>query len=558
MAYFLRRVFNPTLFTLFCLIYFWVNGVSGLDRLPHIYEDEAWQTAPGYTFWSRDTFGTFGTEIFTGFFGMEKHYYGFMPLYPIIIGAGLHVFGLGLFQARFINLLLNLLTLALTFRLGGKLFSRWHGAIAVFVLVGWKIAVPLPYLHSGIPFADVSRIVRYDNLVPLFGLIALLLIIEKPTSARNVFLAGLSLGCATLGHVYGGFWLPVIVIILLLLGVQVNRKILGAGAGFIIVLLPYGLFVASGWQDFQKQNANYAGRFDIFEALFYRENLRAEPERYQPIVDAAKEDGGGIGARLWLTIGGISLLLSLWQAWRETDDANDVLIIALAILGGLFALLLQFKTFTYLTTIWPLFAILIAKGVLQAWKWKFKFTRPILIIAVLMAFYEGAGAYGQMRYLARHQMPYAEFTKRISACLPPDSQVMGMQHYWLGLAAENHPVSYQSILVPIFLSNPDYVEHPIGFTEAIAPNPPDVILIDETMYVFLSEAAAESHPYHELATQIWAYLHNGNIIGWRYDSTYGRMTIYQFGENIREAENPTPNCLTMGNTPPTIYESLNK
>src|SRR6185295_8899870 len=157
--------FAPHLISLALLLYFWTVGLSNLDRFPKIHEDESWQAAPGYTFWAE---GRFGTDLFAGFFGMEQHYYGFMPLFPILVGGALHLFGVGLFQARLVPLILITLTLALTHRLGTKLYSPWHGTLAVAVLVGWRIAGPFPHLVSGIPMADVARITRYDSAVPVF------------------------------------------------------------------------------------------------------------------------------------------------------------------------------------------------------------------------------------------------------------------------------------------------------------------------------------------------------------------------------------------------------
>jgi hypothetical protein len=78
------------------------------------------------------------------------------------------LFGLGLFQARLVPLALILLTLALTHRLGAKLFSPWHGTMAIAILVTWRIAGPFAHLVSGIPLADVARIIRYDSAVPVF------------------------------------------------------------------------------------------------------------------------------------------------------------------------------------------------------------------------------------------------------------------------------------------------------------------------------------------------------------------------------------------------------
>src|SRR3954468_24354976 len=86
------------------LLYFWANGLTGLDRYPKIYQDESWIAAPGYTFWTE---GYFGTDLFKGFYGMEQHYYSFVPLFPLLVGGSLRLFGFGLFQARLVPLTLS-------------------------------------------------------------------------------------------------------------------------------------------------------------------------------------------------------------------------------------------------------------------------------------------------------------------------------------------------------------------------------------------------------------------------------------------------------------------
>src|SRR5687767_9798790 len=87
----------PAAIMLVLILDFWGAGITNLDRFPKVYEDESWVAAPGYTFWMR---GEFGTDLFAGFYGMDKHDYQMVPLLPVLVGGGLHLFGLGLFQAR--------------------------------------------------------------------------------------------------------------------------------------------------------------------------------------------------------------------------------------------------------------------------------------------------------------------------------------------------------------------------------------------------------------------------------------------------------------------------
>ncbi len=557
--------FTPYLVSLLLALYFWATGLANLDRFPKIHEDESWQAAPGYTFWAE---GRFGTDLFAGFYGMERHYYGFMPLFSILVGGALHLFGLGLFQARLVPLVLIMLTLALTHRLGARLFSPWHGMLAVAILVTWRIAGPFPHLVSGIPLADVARITRYDSAVPVFGLAALLLLVHTLPPPRsqiklsivncqlsivNFFRIGFLAGLATLSHVYGAFWLPALLLAMLwILGRQAIKPMLFAGFGFGLALTPWFLFVASGWADFLGQNRNYTDRFGLVDGRFYLINLLNEVERYDPILNGAKQS---LGAWLWLMLCSLSLIWlvrrtiqqpmvnSQWStANRQQTQAPShrppvisarLLIAVVGTLGVLFTFLLSFKTFSYLATLWPLFALVIAAGFIHLWQaptlrcwW-----RPALALFFLLAVAEGLLTQWQLQKVAQAFSPYKTFTGAVAAKLPPQSRVMALQHYWLGLAG--HSQDYRSILVPIFWTNPNYVSQPISFSEATQAILPQIILLDQIMLDFLAETAAPDHPLHQLGRDIWAYLpeRRARLIGQVDDPTYGRMQIYELTAN---------------------------
>ncbi|MBI1876972.1 MAG: hypothetical protein HYR94_01825, partial [Chloroflexi bacterium] len=512
--------FMPPIISLVLLLYFWVTGLANLDRFPKIHEDESWQAAPGYTFWED---GHFGTNLFASFYGMEQHYFGFMPLFPILVGGALHLFGMGLFQARLVPLSLMLLTLALTHRLGVKLFSRWHGAIAVAILVSWRIAGPFPHLVSGIPLADVARIVRYDSAVPVFGLAALLLLTmtaarRLPTARirtthhalHNFFGMGILAGLATLSHVYGAFWLPALLAATFWVASwRAIKPAIVMVAGFGLALTPWLIFVASGWTDFLAQTRNYADRFSLWDGRFYVINLLNEVERYDPILNGAKQS---LGAWLWLILCSLSLIWlvkcsgqrsivnSQWSivnrqrfpasglrpALRPTGGSNGspvisarILIAVVGTLGGLFTFLLSFKTFSYLATLWPLFAIAIAAGFLHVWQAKthYRWWRPALLLFFLLAMSEGGYFQARLQAAVQQMTPYQTFTQAIAAKLPPDSRLMGLQHYWLGLA--EHSKGYRSILVPIFWTDSRYLPEPISFGEAAQAIPPDIVLLDQ-------------------------------------------------------------------------------
>src|SRR5262245_51466167 len=80
------------------ILIFWANGLAHLGTWPLVHEDEPWIMSPGYTFWSE---GRFASDLFTGFYHMDQHYYGLVPVFALFNGGLAQFIGLGLFQTRF-------------------------------------------------------------------------------------------------------------------------------------------------------------------------------------------------------------------------------------------------------------------------------------------------------------------------------------------------------------------------------------------------------------------------------------------------------------------------
>src|SRR5438105_13007509 len=96
-------------------VIFLFSSLRHLDAVPQVYEDEPWQASTAYKLL---TSGVFGSDLFTGFYNMDQHYYGFLPLHPLLLTATFKLLGVGLAQARTETVLLSTLTLVLTFVLG--------------------------------------------------------------------------------------------------------------------------------------------------------------------------------------------------------------------------------------------------------------------------------------------------------------------------------------------------------------------------------------------------------------------------------------------------------
>ncbi len=509
----------PQLVVALLLAVFLGAGSLGLGRTPKVYEDEALIAAPGY---SLVTTGVFGTPLDPGFYGTEKHTYGLMPLFPILVGVSLRLFGLGLLQARLVPLLTAAGVLLLIHLVASRLLSAWHGVVAVGLLVIAPVSAPVAHLPAGIPLLDMARIVRYDIAVPLFGLAALLVLApvlkgDREPSPARLMLAGLLTGLATLCHLYGIFWLPALLLPLVLArGRRAFLPWVWGPVGLLAALLPWLVFVASGWRDYVGQNLHYSDRFRLLEAGFYAANLRSEISRYGLVLKAATSHLSPWLFLLSLALGGATLL-------RRGPRS---LLSILAVLVLCTAVLLSSKNVLYLAPLWPLFALVASAGILALWQRSGRPGRLVIVAAGVSLVFEGASAIGRELAEARRTTPYAELSRRLAALIPAGSRVVGMQHYWLGLA-EKFP---DYAVVPFHHALRRYMGTPVPFELAIERSHPDVFLLDPVLSDVLRSGAPADPEIQALRESVRDWLsRRGRLIATLDDPSYGRFEIYTVG-----------------------------
>jgi hypothetical protein len=521
-----RRPLTPHLVVAALLVVFVGFGLQNLGRTPKLYEDEAPIVSPGVEFL---TTGVFGTPLDGGFAGSDRHCYEFMPLFSILVGASVRIFGPGLFAARLAAVAVVTIVLLLTHLVGARFLSPVHGAGAVALLVLAPVASPLPHLLTGIPLVDMARLVRYDAAVGLFGLAALLVLApvllgESPPRPRRFFAAGLLIGAATLCHVYGAFWLVALMSALgLTRGKAALRSAwLSCAAGFLLALLPWIAFVASGWDAFLAQSLQYSERFTLLDPRFYLANVRGEIARYGLVIEAARRHptpwlfaaSGAIGA---------GLLLRRAVPLRGRDAAAPaVLLVVPAVVALLLAVLVQPKRVFYLATLWPLFALVASHGLLAAWRYR-RAAQIAVLSACLVVAGEGVLSLRRFTLTARPMTSYADFTERLSRLIPRDGRVMGMKQYWLGLARE-HP---DYVAVPFNWTLPRFASRPVPFAAAADSLAPRVFLLDEILRDFRDANVRPDAEFHDLAAALQKWLAaRGALLGVVEDQTYGRVEVY--------------------------------
>lgn len=509
-------------------------SLHNLTVVPPVHEDEPWQASTGYKL---ATEGVFGSDMFAGFYNMDRRYYGYLPLHPLLLALFFRLFGLGLFQARLETVALGLLTLALTYSLGRRLFKTDAvGLLAVLFLLSARLNGLTRVQPTGILLLDIPRIARYDMVVPVFGLAALhayLWARRRPVMGRFV-LVGLVAGLAGLGHLYGVFWLPA----LLILAAWNEHGPLRVRAPFLIVLgftlawLPYLLYIATDLADFRGQGRIYAeeGRFNLLSPGWYFENLLAERRRYGPGLE------GGWRTLLrpgfWAALAGLPLaLVALLQRalWRQDTSARAIVVPA-AVLAAMFALLIRLKLANYLVTLVPLGAVAAAWGAVQLWRRlghpsAGRWGRPVLAAVVLAIFLEGATRVVALEMAARRTTPYADYIGQVHRFIPPGARVLGLHTYWFGMS----DTDYRAYWVPLRWSDPKLVPQPIPFDAALERVAPEFVLLDAGMRAYFDEIADPEAPGHHLLVgfETWLARHDGQLIGRVEDATYGTMEIFR-------------------------------
>jgi len=517
-----RRPPGPHLVVATLLALFVGFSLRDLGRAPKVYEDEPVIAAPGYML---VTTGVFGNPLQRGFFGSERHCYEFMPLFPILDGASMRLFGTGLFAVRIVALGLAAGVLLLTHRIASRILSAAHGATAVALLVLAPVMSPVEHLRTGIPMVDLARLARYDVAVSLFGLAALFVlapVLEEGAApgAGRLFAVGILTGAATLSHLYGVFWLPALLLAILATRGQrvLRRACVVSGAGFLLALLPWILFVASGWSDFLAQNRHYGERFDLLDSRFYASNLRGEIARYGLILAAATRHL----APVLFAASGLAGVVLLVRRSRSGDRASRALLVIPGLIGLLFALLLQSKNVMYLATLWPLFALVASLGLHVAWGHG-RLARSFLVAAGLLVAGEGIFSLRRFSLEAAVMTPYGDFTSRLSGLVPGGTRVMGMQHWWLGLVRTSP--DYVTVPFPGMLRR--YTPEPVRFEEATDALAPRVLLLDEILRGFLRANVRVDSEFHDLAVAMQGWLAvRGVSVGAVEDPTYGRVEVY--------------------------------
>ncbi|MCB9136320.1 MAG: glycosyltransferase family 39 protein [Anaerolineales bacterium] len=497
-------------------------SLKNLDTLPTVYEDEPFIASTG---WKIATEGKFGTDLFTGFYGIENHVFLFPPVYPLLLGGVFHLIGIGLFQARLFNVLLGAITLILTYKLGSRLFHPTIGSLAIFFLLFSRLTGTTPSQITGILFVDIVRIVRYDLSASFFGLLALHIYLSADRKRLLYYaIAGLVVGIASLSHLYGGFWL-VILSILVIFEKNTQKKLAALISGFILSWIPYIFYVLNDLPNWQPQTWQQAPRLNLLNLQFYINNILSEYHRYGPGLGPFGEEWLlRIGFWSTLILLPVSCLLLLKKSILTHDLASRVVITSALIFPILFAIFSKPKMANYLICIYPIWAICWAWGVNEIWTRMKQFSsmwpRYTLAILLILIGFEGISRFSLLQTLKNQTIPYPTFIQKIQSYTPANATILGSHSFWFGFEA----YEYRAWALPIFQTSYLSTPTPILAEEAMDALSPDIILIDSRTLSYLESPSNEMGP--TTAFLNWMEIKGYSLTTIIDDPTYGKIEIY--------------------------------
>jgi 4-amino-4-deoxy-L-arabinose transferase-like glycosyltransferase len=317
--------------------------------------------------------------------------------------------------------------------MGSQLYDPSVGLIAVALLAGLKLGA-LPD-SSGIPHVDIGRIARFDILIPVWTIGALLLFLRAQKSARwSTYLAvGVLGGLATLTHVYGAFVL--VIAGLLLLWEKNFVPILYIALGWLLALAPFALFVAQDFAAYQGQMLRHAERLGFFDPAFYVRNITEEPFRFLTWFGGSFHPPD-LWPRIGIWVFILGLLLANGILWRRIrtnpTDADRLTWIALPAVWVPLLLLITLKRYVYITLLMPFFVLQLAVAAVWLWRVFRRFRWLWMLIATLLVAESVWGVVQNLRFAAR-RTPYETVAAEIQRAVPSDARVMGMPIFWYAL-----------------------------------------------------------------------------------------------------------------------------
>ena len=433
--------------------------------------------------------GTFGSDLFEGFFGAGSHYFFNLPLHHLILAGVFKVAGVGIEQARLVSVLFGLATLGLTCALGSRIGGRVVGAGAAALLVLLRLNLT-PF--TGLTLTDLGATVRYDLIAVPYGLGASLLVLaavrtallrhvsaltgswsrsvaDEPGVDRSQVLvcaAGLLTGLGALTQFIGAFVaVPLTLFLLTEFSLRLRQRVQLAavfGLAALLPFLPYAAYVATNWDDFRAQSRSFEQSSDFASPAFYVDQLLNEPDRYAIAVDLQEAPSGlsGIASRpsarlVFFLLGPAALILT---ARRALAGAGAHRLLALLLFGLILQLALfeSTKRFVYWVVVVPYLCIALADLAVACLQWRPRGPNVALAARLALGAVAGVILLEGLLIAAKDvrdagDAPSLEAAGRaIEVALPEGASAIGDNRLWPVLRGR----PYRSLLLLFYYTNP--------------------------------------------------------------------------------------------------------
>jgi 4-amino-4-deoxy-L-arabinose transferase-like glycosyltransferase len=472
--------------------------------------------------------GTFGTDLFAGFFKADSRYYFNLPLQHLVLAGVFKVFGTGITQARLVSAAFGLLALALTYALGRRVGGRGVGVGAAALLVLLRLNLT-PF--TGLTLTDLGATVRYDLIALPFALAAALVLLRRPEapSVRDAALAGvlLGLGCLT-QFIDALFVLPFALFILGAPLASKRKALLYAvlTGAVLLPFLPYFAYALTDWHDFRAQGHTNLQKTDVLSPSFYLDNLRHEPDRYNLGLEIG--DAGVLkrpSARLALLV--LAPLAAAYAVVRARGGSAPHRLLALTLLALVVELALfeSTKRFVYWVVVAPFLCVAIADGAMVLWRWQpqsERLRRVVLAGAAACAVVIAAeGAIVGARNLrdAGDAPSLAEAGEAVREVVPEGSMVLTDNRMWPAL----RDMQPRSLLLLFYWTNPDIAGEELT-------DIPGAIERTNARYLLLSPVSKEllTHLSPEDSATFASYLkQHGTLKAVVAEPPYGPIEVYE-------------------------------
>ena len=289
---------------------------------------------------------------------IENSWHSYTPVYFVILGAHLKLFGWGLLQGRAFNLFTAALVLLMTFLIGRRLFNGRVAIIAVGLLV------------SDQTFFERSRLLRNDFAAAAFAMLAFYLyqLAAEKKRAGYYIAAGLAAGAGVMCHTNILYMLGAIGL-LMLLGhgwrVIKQRSLYQFTLAALAVMAYEIVYDLIDYKNFVLQNRDDRLHFGILEPMGFWRNLVGEGKRYLKWYAGGDLFPGISRATLYLfillTLLALAYLLaySVWRLKRgDGMDKPAVRLFVVTLTAILFhAFITSHKEIYYMAHLLPWFAL---------------------------------------------------------------------------------------------------------------------------------------------------------------------------------------------------------